>query len=139
MASLNKVIILGNLTKDPQLRNTQSGTAVTTLDVATSERYKDSQGNWQEKPEYHRVNVWGKQAENCCKFLSKGRQILVEGAIQTRKWQDKQGNNQYSTEIVAKNTTFIGKKEDGQQQQQPAEDSSSWAGSETPGCDDIPF
>ena len=101
MASVNKVIILGNLGQDPELRNTTSGKAVTTLRVATTDTWNDASGQRQEKTEWHTIVVWGRTAENCKQYLSKGRSVYVEGRLQTRKWQDKEGHDRYSTEIVA--------------------------------------
>jgi single-strand DNA-binding protein len=108
MASVNKAIVLGNLGRDPELRHTQSGKAVCQLNVATTETWTDQSGERQEKTEWHRIVVWGRQAENCDKYLSKGRSVYVEGRIQTRKWQDKDGADRYSTEIVADRVQFIG-------------------------------
>lgn len=108
MASLNKVMIMGNLGAKPELRSTQSGTSVTTLRVATNESYTDSEGARQDKTEWHSVVVWGKTAENCEKYLDKGRTVLVEGKLQTREWEDGEGNKKYSTEIVASSVQFIG-------------------------------
>ncbi len=104
---MNTVIILGRLGRDPDVRQTQNNT-VATLNVATSEKYKDRNGNTQENTQWHRVTVWGKMAEMCGKYLSKGREVLVEGKLQTRQYEDKQGQKQYVTEIVAKNVQFIG-------------------------------
>ena len=98
--SVNKAILIGRLGKDPELRQTQSQMAVCTLSVATSERRKDASGNWNEQTEWHNVVVFGKTAENCAQYLAKGRQVYVEGRIQTRKWQDKEGKDRYTTEIV---------------------------------------
>ena len=106
--SLNKVLILGNLGADPELRVTQSQTPVCTLRVATTDRRKDQSGEWVEHTEWHSVVVWGKQAENCNTYLKKGRQVFVEGRLQTRKWQDQTGNNRYTTEVVANNVQFVG-------------------------------
>jgi single-strand DNA-binding protein len=108
MASVNKAIVLGNLGRDPELRHTQAGKAVCQLNVATTETWNDQSGERQEKTEWHRIVVWGRQAENCDKYLSKGRSVYVEGRIQTRKWQDKDGADRYSTEIVADRVQFIG-------------------------------
>lgn len=108
MASVNKAIILGNLGQDPELRNTQNGKAVCTMRIATSDSWQDKDGERQEKTEWHTVVVWGRQAENCHKYLAKGRTAYVEGRLQTRKWQDKQGSDRYSTEIVADRVQFIG-------------------------------
>lgn len=108
MASVNKVIIIGNLGQDPELRYTPTGTAVCTLNVATTEVRTDN-GNRQEKTEWHRIVVWSKQAENCAKYLAKGRTVFVEGRLQTRSWDDQQsGQKRYATEIVAQNVQFIG-------------------------------
>jgi single-strand DNA-binding protein len=109
MASLNKVMVLGNLGRDPELRHTPSGRAVCTLNVATTETWNDQQsGERQERTEWHRIVVWGRQAENCAQYLKKGRQVFVEGKLQTRKWQDKEGQDRWSTEIQADRVQFIG-------------------------------
>ena len=108
MASVNKVMILGNLGQDPELRNTTSGKAVGTLRVATTDIWNDASGTRQERTEWHSIVVWGRDAENCQKYLSKGRSVYVEGRLQTRKWQDKEGRDRYSTEIVADRVQFIG-------------------------------
>ena len=109
MASLNKVIVLGNLGRDPELRHTPSGRAVCKLSVATTETWNDQQsGERQERTEWHRIVVWGRQAENCAQYLKKGRQVFVEGKLQTRKWQDKEGQDRWSTEIQADRVQFIG-------------------------------
>lgn len=105
---VNKVILVGNLGKDPQTRSTPNGQEVATLTVATSEKYKDKSGELQERTEWHTVVVWGKQAESCGKYLTKGRQVYVEGRLATRKWTDKEGAERYSTEVVAENVKFLG-------------------------------
>ncbi len=98
---INKVILVGNLGQDPELRYTQAGTAVATLSVATSRVWKDKDGNKQDETEWHRVIVWAQTAEFCGNYLSKGHKVYVEGRLQTRKWQDQNGNDRYTTEIVA--------------------------------------
>lgn len=108
MASLNKVMILGNLGQDPELRHTANGKAVTTLRVATNEVWNDASGQRQERTEWHSVVVWGRQAETCKQYLSKGRTVFAEGRLQTRKWQDQSGSDRYTTEIVADRIQFIG-------------------------------
>lgn len=113
MASVNKAIILGNLGRDPELRHTGSGTPVCNFPVATSERFQDKGGEWQERTEWHTIVVWGRQGENCAKYLAKGRSVYVEGRIQTRDWQDKDGNKRYTTEIVANTVQFIGGRDSG--------------------------
>lgn len=105
--SVNKAIIIGNLGADPEVRYTQSGTPVANLRIATNERWTDKSGQSQERTEWHRVVVFGNTAENCAKYLSKGRQVYVEGRIQTNEWQDNDGNKRYTTEIVAQNVTFL--------------------------------
>lgn len=108
MASLNRVTLIGNLGQDPEKRFTPGGQAVATFSVATSERWKDKSGQPQERTEWHKVVVWGQQAENCSQYLSKGRQVCVEGRLQTRQWEDKEGNKRTTTEIVAQRVLFIG-------------------------------
>ena len=105
--TVNKAILIGNLGQDPELRSTASGTSVCTLRVATTDRRKDRDGNWSDFTEWHSVVVFGKQAENASRYLAKGRQVYVEGRIQTRKWQDRNGNDRYSTEIVCDNLRFL--------------------------------
>lgn len=105
---VNKVIIVGNLGKDPEVRYTQGGQAVADFTVATTEAWTDKAGAQQEKTEWHRIVVWGKNAENCGKYLSKGRQVYIEGRLQTREWQDKEGQKRYTTEVVANDVMFLG-------------------------------
>lgn len=107
MSGVNKVIIVGRLGADPEVKAIGSGTTVARLNIATSESWvKD--GQKQEKTEWHRVTVWGKLAEICGKHLSKGRQVYVEGKLQTRSWEDQQGQKKYATEIVASTVQFLG-------------------------------
>ena len=105
--SLNKAMIIGNLGADPEIRYTQSGTAVANLRIATNEKWTDKNDQKQERTEWHKVVVFGRTAENCGKYLKKGRQVYVEGRIQTKDWEDKDGNKRYTTEIVAQNVTFL--------------------------------
>jgi single-strand DNA-binding protein len=108
MGSVNKVILIGNLGADPELKYTPTGNRpVCNLSVATNEVFKDKTGQRQERTEWHRVTVWGEQAENCHKFLAKGRSVYVEGRLQTRSWDDKEGKKRYSTEIVADRVVFL--------------------------------
>lgn len=100
MASLNKVMLIGNLGKDPEVRFTASGQAVAGFSLATSEKFKGKTGEWEERTEWHNITLWGKLAEIAGEYLSKGKTIFVEGRLQTRKWQDKSGNDRYTTEIV---------------------------------------
>lgn len=109
MASVNKVILIGHLGADPELRYTPSGNrAVCNLRIATTEVYKDKNGQKQEQTEWHRITVWGDQAENCNKYLAKGRLIYVEGKLQTRSWDDKDGVTKYSTDVIAERVKFLG-------------------------------
>ncbi|MCR4667699.1 MAG: single-stranded DNA-binding protein [Desulfovibrio sp.] len=110
---LNKAMIIGRLGRDPELRYTQSGVPVTTLNVATSETYTDRDGNRNEVTEWHRVSVFQRQAENCVRYLRKGSLVFVEGNLQTRKWQDQQGMDRYTTVIRAQRVTFLDRRNDG--------------------------
>lgn len=105
---INKVILLGNVGQDPECRTTQSGQSVATIRLATSEKYKDKEGNMQERTEWHTVVAWGKTAEIVQKYAPKGKQLYIDGRIQTRKWQDKNGQDRYSTEIVADTIKLLG-------------------------------
>ena len=108
MGSVNKCILVGNLGRDAELRYTPGGAAVATLNLATTEVWNDKQGQKQEKTEWHRIVVWGKQAESLQEYLTKGKQIYVEGRLQTRQWDDKDGNKKYTTEIKADRITLLG-------------------------------
>jgi single-strand DNA-binding protein len=107
MGSVNKVILIGNLGADPELKYTPSQRPLCNLRIATTEVYKDKSGQRQEKTEWHRVTVWGDQAENCNKYLAKGRSVYVEGRLQTRSY-DKDGQKHYATDIVADRVVFLG-------------------------------
>ncbi len=111
--SVNKVILLGRLGQDPELRYTQSQMAICTLNLATNDRRKSADGEWKDETEWHRVVTFGKTAENCNKYLQKGRQAFIEGKIRTNKWQDKEGKDRYTTEVLASTVQFIGGKSDG--------------------------
>ena len=109
MGTVNKVIIVGNLGRDAEIRRTQGGTAVSTLSLATTESWTDkSSGERQERTEWHRVGLWGKTAESLEPYLLKGRQVYVEGKLQTRKWQDRDGNEKYTTEIRSDRIVLLG-------------------------------
>lgn len=105
---VNKVILIGNLGADPELKYTPSGTAVCTFRLATSESFKDRDGNMQERTEWHRIVAWTKLGEIAAQYLSKGRQVYVEGSIRTRSWEDQSGERKYMTEIVARDIQFLG-------------------------------
>lgn len=107
--SVNKVILIGNLGKDPEVRYTPQGTAVATLALATNERYKDKDGNWQDRTEWHKVIAWQRLAEIAGEYLKKGRSVYIEGRLQTRSWEDKNTHEKkYATEIVAQDLVLLG-------------------------------
>jgi single-strand DNA-binding protein len=108
MSGVNKVIVLGRLGADPEVKTVSSNQTVARLSVATSENWTDKEGQKQERTEWHRVVVWGKLAELCGKYLVKGRQVYIEGRLQTRSWEDQQGQKKYTTEIVANTVQFLG-------------------------------
>ena len=110
---INKVILVGNLGSDPELRYTGSGTAVCNFSLATSESYKDRDGNQVENTEWHRVVAWARLAEICGEYLKKGRQVYIEGQLQTRQWEDKDGNTKYTTEVKAREMQMLGGRDDG--------------------------
>ena len=141
---LNKVMIIGRLGRDPEVRYTQSGAPVTTLNIATDESYTDRDGNRTERTEWHRVVVFQRAAETCAQYLSKGSLVYVEGKLQTRKWQDQNGQDRYSTEIKADRGGSRGGA--GQQRRAPVrqqpdmdEDLGPAFPSEASNMDDIPF
>ncbi len=153
MSSFNRVIILGNLGRDPEIRYTANQTPVATLSVATTD-YRTVDGQRQDQTEWHRVVVWGKQAETCSKYLAKGRSVFIEGKLQTRSWDDKEtGQKKYSTEVVAQNVRFVGgSRSEGSSYGQSNEGYDEMIGSAsqgglsgdygapgTPSMDDIPF
>ena len=111
MASVNKVILIGNLGRDPEVRYMPDGGAITNVSIATTESWKDKNGEKQEKTEWHRVAFFGKLAEIAGEYLKKGSQVYVEGRLQTRKWQDKDGNDKYTTEIVADRMQMLGSRQ----------------------------
>ncbi|GAM08680.1 single-stranded DNA-binding protein [Geobacter sp. OR-1] len=113
MASLNKVMLIGNLGKDPEVRYTTSGQAVASFSVATSEKFKNRNGEMEERTEWHNVVLWGRQAEIAGEYLAKGRTVFIEGRLQTRKWQDKDGRDRYTTEIVGDRMQMLGGKGEG--------------------------
>lgn len=108
MASVNKVILIGNLGRDPEIRYMPSGDAVANLRIATTDKFKDKSGEQQEVTEWHSVAFFGKQAEICGQYLKKGSQVYVEGSLRTRKWQDKDGNDRYTTEIRGDRMQMLG-------------------------------
>ena len=140
--TVNKAILVGRLGRDPEIRNTNSGTSVCNLRVATDERRKDRDGNWTDHTEWHSVTVFGRTADNAARFLSKGRQVYIEGRIQTRQYE-KDGQTRYSTEVVADVLNFLGGKGDGDSRDHGGIASRSPAPSRNSGAaddhSDIPF
>lgn len=149
---VNKVILVGNLGRDPELRSTPSGQQVASFSLATNRKWKDRDGNRQEQTEWHNIVCWGRQAEIAGQYLTKGRQIFVEGRIQTQSWEDRQsGEKKYRTEIVCENFQMLGQRGDQpesggyrpeEQSSPPPSDSGGTAPSDsgsTPDDDDIPF
>jgi single-strand DNA-binding protein len=104
---INKVILIGNLGADPDLKYTKDGTPVASFSLATSERWKDKEGQMQEQTEWHRIVAWRVLAETCNKYLHKGSKVYIEGKLQTRKWQDKDGHDRWTTEVVARDVQFL--------------------------------
>lgn len=119
MSGINKAIIIGRLGSDPELKNLPSGQSVARFNIATSESWTDRNGQKQERTEWHRIVVWNKLAEICGKYLSKGRQVYIEGRLQTNAWEDQQGQKRYTTEVIASTIQFLGSTRD----QQPSMDS----------------
>lgn len=129
MASVNKVILVGNLGADPELRNTAGGQAVCNLRVATSEAWNDRDGNRQERTEWHSVTVWGRQAENCAQYLAKGRQVYIEGRLQSREYTDKEGHQRKVWDVVAQDVKFLTSGDGhGSRRSGGAQESGGWGG-----------
>lgn len=146
MASLNRVLLIGNLGSDPEKRFTPSGQPVATFNIATTERWKDkSNSQTQERTEWHRIVVWGQQAENCAQYLSKGRPVFVEGRLQTRQWEDKNGAKRTTTEVVAQRVLFLGSgqgtgtRQKTNQTPMDTQDGPSFDAGQTGSDDDVPF
>src|SRR3954451_2497845 len=115
-SNINRVVITGNLTRDPELRSLQSGNSVCSLRIASNSRRKDgASGEWVDKPNYFSVTVWGAQGENCARFLSKGRPVCIDGRLDWREWQAQDGSKRESVEIIAESVQFLGGREEGGQ------------------------
>jgi single-strand DNA-binding protein len=152
--NINRVIVTGNLTRDPELRSTPGGTAVCKLRIAVNSSRKNSSGEWEDKPNYFDVTVWGAQGENCATYLSKGRPVAIDGRLDWREWEAQDGSKRQGVEIIANSVQFLGSRDGGsggggngnatttQQSDIPA-DTSDFSSSETAGVgasdDDIPF
>ncbi len=143
---VNKVILVGNLGADPDMRYTPNGAGVCELRLATNESWTDKSGQKQDRTEWHKIIVWGKRAEVCSKYLAKGRQVYIEGSLRTRSWDDKEGNKRYTTEIIASDVQFLGgrggdNRSDSMEPMAGQNYESNNAGNNTPSApgDDIPF
>ena len=111
--NINRVVLTGNLTRDPELRATGTGTSVCSLRIASNTRRKNNAtGEWEDKPNFFDVTIWGAQGENCARFLAKGRPVAIDGRLEWREWQDKEGNNRQSVEIIADAVQFLGGRDD---------------------------
>ena len=140
MASINKVLLLGNLGRDPELRSTPKGNKVLNFPMATSRRWKDRETEQvHDETDWHRIVVWGRQAEVLSEYLKKGSQVHVEGRIQTRSWSDSEGAKRYTTEIVASRIQMLGRPEDRRVSEPVDEPEAPAAVVEPNGADDIPF
>ncbi len=122
MASLNKIMLIGNLGKEPEIRVTASGQTVANFSLATKEQFKNKSGEREERTEWHSIVVWGRLAEIARDYLHKGKQVYIEGRLQTRKWQDKNGQDRYTTEVVAELMQMLGNKGDGSKTVQESSD-----------------
>jgi len=138
MRGVNKVILIGNLGKDPELRYLPSGQAVTKFSLATGSRWKDKDGQWQDRTDWHNIVAFGKTAEICNEYLKKGRQVFIEGKIQTRSYDDRDGNKKWITEIIAQSMQMLGRKDEGEEEIPEAVEEAQ--GGETKSeDDDLPF
>lgn len=136
MASLNKVLLIGNTGKDPEVRYTASGTAVASFSLATSEKFKNKGGEWEERTEWHNITLWGRLAEIAGEYLTKGKTVFIEGRLRTRKWQDRDGNDRFTTEIVGEKMQMLSRKEGNGRTE---DTSSSHEEPPPPNDDDVPF
>jgi single-strand DNA-binding protein len=141
MASINRVVLVGNLTRDPELRHTQSGMAVCSLRLAVNTRRKDETGQWVDKPNYFDITVWGNQGERCAQYLSKGRPVAVDGRLEWREWETPEGNKRQAVDVVADTVQFLGSRGDGEGGGYIPAEVSAPAGDfpSSPTDDDIPF
>jgi single-strand DNA-binding protein len=144
MANINRVVLVGNLTRDPELRQTPSGTPVCGLRIAVNTRRKDSSGQWTEKPNYFDITVWGQQGENCAQYLSKGRPVAIDGRLEWREWDAQDGTKRQAVEVIADSVQFLGGRGDGAaegggNQFVPAGAQSSTDADFQSADDDIPF
>ena len=143
-ANINRVVLVGNLTRDPELRHTPSGMAVCSLRIAVNTRRKDStSGQWTEKPNYFDITVWGNQGESCAQYLSKGRPVAVDGRLEWREWEAQDGSKRQAVEVIADTVQFLGSREGGGEPQYVPAAATAQAGADADfgaaADDDIPF
>jgi single-strand DNA-binding protein len=113
-SNINRVVLTGNLTRDPELRNTPNGTSICSLRLACNTRRRNSSGEWVDKPNYFNITVWGPQGENCATYLQKGRPIAIDGRLEWREWEDQQGNKRQTVDIIADSVQFLGSRDGGE-------------------------
>jgi single-strand DNA-binding protein len=143
MANINRVVLVGNLTRDPELRHTPTGTAVCSLRLAVNTRRKDgASGEWTEKPNYFDITVWGNQGENCAQYLAKGRPVGIDGRLEWREWEAQDGTKRQAVEVIADTVQFLGGRDGAQNEPNqfvPAASGGADADFGAPADDDIPF
>jgi single-strand DNA-binding protein len=113
-SNINRVVLTGNLTRDPELRNTPNGTSICSLRLACNTRRRNASGEWVDKPNYFNITVWGPQGENCATYLQKGRPIAIDGRLEWREWEDQQGNKRQTVDIIADSVQFLGSRDGGE-------------------------
>ncbi len=141
-ASINRVVLVGNLTRDPELRHTPSGTAVCSLSLAVNTRRKDESGQWTDKPNYFDITVWGQQGENCAQYLAKGRPVAIDGRLEWREWEAQDGAKRQAVEVVADSVQFLGGRMEGETPAYVPAGAAAGGGDDFPSSptdDDIPF
>jgi len=142
VANINRVVLVGNLTRDPELRHTPGGTSVCSLRLAVNTRRRDESGQWTDKPNYFDITVWGGQAESCAQFLSKGRPVGIDGRLEWREWDAQDGSKRQAVEVIAENVQFLGGRDSGEgggNQFVPAGAKADVDFQSSPADDDIPF
>jgi len=140
--NINRVVLVGNLTRDPELRHTPSGTPVCSLRLAVNTRRKDESGQWTDKPNYFDITVWGQQGENCAQYLSKGRPVAIDGRLEWREWEAQDGSKRQAVEVVAESVQFLGGRQDSEAAVYVPAGATAGGGDDfptSPADDDIPF
>jgi single-strand DNA-binding protein len=141
-ANINRVVLVGNLTRDPELRHTPSGTPVCSLRIAVNTRRKDETGQWTDKPNYFDITVWGQQGENCAQYLAKGRPVAIDGRLEWREWEAQDGSKRQAVEVVADSVQFLGGRMEGEAPAYVQTGAAGGGGDDFPSSptdDDIPF